>query len=276
MEGLEKPTGNEAQQTEMDELLEVQSSEKAGEEAPVEAPAPEEKPEEKPVEEKPVEEKKEPTEAEKLAAENQLLRAELNELAKRTGERPAAAPVVVTPPAERPVQPVNQPATPIEFITADEAEGLLDKPQEVLNAVLNKVFQAGREQAMREMPTLVRNQTLTEMTLQQRVQKFWSDNKDLEPYKDFCSMVANQVEVENPGLAFGEVLDKTAETVRTRLNIPKPAAEEEVKPAEEIKEPSLKPALPVSPGSARRPAPTPTPSDAQQKEMEDLMMAGDY
>jgi nicotinate-nucleotide--dimethylbenzimidazole phosphoribosyltransferase len=209
----------------------------------------------------------EPTSAETLAADNARLREELNEQARRFGQlSPASVPVSPVAPAPTPAAP----AGPIEFVSAEEAESLIDKPQQVLNAVLNKVFQAGREQAMREMPTLVRQQTLSEVSLQAKVQKFWSENNDLEPYKDFCAMVANQVEVENPGLAFDAVLEKTGEVARGRLNLPKGTAEAAVvdpPPAE----PSAKPALVKAPGSARRPAPVLTAVDKQAAEMEDIL-----
>jgi hypothetical protein len=212
----------------------------------------------------------EPSEAEKLAADNARLREELNEQARRYGQLPSAtAPVQPVAPAA-PTQPVVPVAGPIEFVSSEEAESLIDKPQEVLNAVLNKVFQAGREQAMREMPTLVRQQTLSEVALQGKVQKFWSENKDLEPYRDFCAMVANQVEVENPGLAFDAVLEKTGVVARERLNLSKVTAEPAVVDAPPIV-PSTKPALVTAPGSARRPAPVATTVDKQIVEMEDIL-----
>ncbi len=215
-----------------------------------------------------------PTAAEKLAAENALLREELNKQARQFGQPAPTVPLVVTPPAPI-LSPTPTPAGPIDFVTQEEAESLIDKPKDVLNAVLNKVFQAGREQAMREMPTLVRQQTLTEMSIQQRVQKFWTENEDLEPYRDFCVMVANQVEVENPSLAFDAVLEKTGTVARERLNLPKvpiTAATPEPAPMPTPSPtPSANPALPVGSRSARRPAAEPAIVYQQAKEMEDIL-----
>jgi hypothetical protein len=199
-----------------------------------------------------------------LATENERLRQELNELARRAGVQPKEAPVTPTP-----IPPA--PASDVEFLSAEEAEAIMDDPK-LLNKYLNKVYQAGREITMRDMPTLVRQQALMEITLQSKIQGFWAENKDLEPYKDFCSMVASQLEVENPSLGFDEVLTKTGEVARERLNLPKKGEVADA-PSGNVEVPSNTPALPSGTRSARRPAPAPKPSDSQQGEMEDLAKA---
>jgi hypothetical protein len=265
-----------AQEAEMDAALESPSESEPGSSVGgTEVDGPEETVTEAPVEVAPAPETPpvppEPTEAERLAADNARLREELNEAARRMGMPPPvqAPPLAVAP---TPAPATSVPGTPIEFVTADEAESLIDKPQEVLNTLLNKVFQAGREQAMREMPTLVRQQTLSEINLQTKVQKFWSENEDLASYRDFCSMVANQIEVENPGLTFDEVLEKTGEKARERLKLPvkgTAAATEQAPPPAPA--PSATPALPKGPGSARKPAPQVTSVDKERQEMVDIL-----
>lgn len=211
-----------------------------------------------------------PEKEKQLAEDNERLRTMLNDMARQGAGIVQPAPVVATPPAATPVVPAGPLPSTLDFITDEEADSLIDKPKEVLNAVLNKVFQAGREQAMREMPTLVRQQALTEITVQQKVQKFWTDNKDLESYKDFCTMVANQVEVENPNLGFDEVLNETSKRVRERLKLT--AVETPVAAPEPVVEPSASPALPTGPKAARRgPPPVATAADAMAQEMEDIL-----
>ena len=202
--------------------------------------------------------------ADALAQENERLRQELNELARKTGGAPPERSAEVLPPK-------TESTAEVEFLSAEEAEAILDDPR-ALNKILNKVFQAGREITMREMPTLVRQQALMEMNIQRKVQHFWTENKDLEPYKDFCSMVASQLEVENPAMAFDEVLTKTGEVARQRLNLPAKGEKKGDAPTEE-ETLSLKPALPGSPRAARRPPPAPKPTEGQQSEMEDLAKA---
>ena len=198
----------------------------------------------------------------KIQEDNQRLREQLNELARMTGQKvPEEKPAAEVKPKEEIKEDL------IQFMTDEEAEELLDNPKK-LNEFLNRVFQAGRERTMKEMPTLVRQQTLTELNLQQLTQKFWGDNNDLTQYKDFVGMVANQIEVTNPSWDYAKVFDETAKVARERLNLPAPG---EVKPKEEKKEEEvvdLKPALPVKRGARTLvddPARTP-----QQKEIDDL------
>jgi len=232
-----------------------------------EKPKGEEEEEVKPVEVKPVEAQPAATdEAATLRIEIDKLRQQLNELAKpATQATPAASPAETLPPKA-------EATAEVQFVTDEEAEALLDDPKG-LNKILNKVFQAGREMTLRDIPALVRQQAASEMTLQQKTQAFWAENKDLEQYRDFAAMVANQIEIAEPNLTFDEVLEKTGTTVRERLNLVRPA-DDGTPPAEKPKveegEVSTKPALPGGTKGARRPAPTVKPTEGQQREIEDM------
>ena len=221
-----------------------------------------EKAEEEKLEEKEAAEKELSPELKKLNEDNQRLREQLNDLARKTGGLPQEVREQPTEAKEE----LKKEGEEVKFLSDEEADGLLDDPKK-LNTILNRVFQAGREQVMREMPTLVRQQTLSEMTLQQKTQKFWTENKDLDPFKDFVGMVANQVEVDHPDWDYGKIFDKTAEVARERLNLPTSGSEQPKEKKEEVVD--LKPALPTGQRGARRVveevAKTP-----EQKEMDEL------
>jgi predicted unusual protein kinase regulating ubiquinone biosynthesis (AarF/ABC1/UbiB family) len=79
----------------------------------------------------------------------------------------------------------------------------------------NKLCKRAAEEALRTMPQVVDHLTKQSMYLQKLSRKFYKDNPDLEPHKDLVRDIIMQMEGENPGDTYEQVLDKTKEKVRT-------------------------------------------------------------
>jgi hypothetical protein len=203
--------------------------------------------------------------------ENALLRDQLNELAKKM----AAAPVIEPPPTPAPTPappPVAPPAAgeDVAFMTDEEADQLIDNPK-ILNKILNKVFQAGREAALREVPSIASSVAQQQLTMKERADAFWDNNKDLKSFKDFTALVANQVQTEHQDWTLDQIFEETAKVARTRLGIVSAATPPGGGQHNDPPAPGTGPALPgKAPGGARR-EPNPQLTDSQKQEMHDIL-----
>lgn len=195
----------------------------------------------------------EPDPGEELRKENEALRTQLNEIVRMRGGREDP-----TPP--QPTSPPQPSPAEIDFTQGVSVADLFDAPGPVLNTLLNKVYHAGREAAMQEIPALVQAHAAQTVDLRMKAKQFWDDNADLKEFADFVGLIANSVAQENPTLGLDDVYKETASRARARLKLIKggqPSA------------PSTSPALPGT-HSGRKPAVTPKPLAGEAKEMEDM------
>jgi hypothetical protein len=256
--------GNEEAIKDMIEVLEGTQVEK-----PIEEPAKvEEKVEEPIVEEPVVEEQKEEApvvEEPDLAAENNRLRQMLNDIAKRVREPGATPPVPPVPGEEKPVIKSEALAVIADYITDEEADQFIDQPKAVLMKVLDRFATVMQENTLRNLPSIVGDIAQRHITMYEKVQGFYRENKDLEEFRDFCGLVGTQIEVEHPDWSVDQIYSETAKVARARLGLRQAMQEKEA--PQETAVPT-KTGLPSGHRASRKPSGGPQLSPDQQAMVE--------
>lgn len=175
------------------------------------------------------------TEGEEDDAESlrrQLAEANLRLLQYEQGsvKQSQAQPQPETAPTQ-PQQPSAFPQMPnevssLDFIGQEDHIRILES-KESFNALLNKVatvaynaaVMASQERILRQIPHVVETTANQQMQIKDIVGRFYSANKDLEPYKPAVSMAAIKLHNENPNMPLEEMLNKAAEETRKVLRI---------------------------------------------------------
>lgn len=197
----------------------------------------------------------------RMQEENKALREQLSDLVKTFGQKPEPPPERRELPAERRQEPKGE----VNFLEGVEVDRLFDDPSSVLNTLLNKVYQRGREAALEDLPTLVESHARQVVDVRLQADRFWKENSDLREYQDFVGVVANQVVNENPNWTLDQVYNETAKRTRERL-APILSAEKS------SDTPPTNPALPDKRGGRRPPAQV-KPLTEEEKTMEDMWKA---
>lgn len=135
------------------------------------------------------------------------------------------------PAPTQPQQPSAFPQMPnevssLDFIGQEDHIKILES-KESFNALLNKVatvaynaaVMASQERILRQIPHVVETTANQQMQIKDIVGRFYSANKDLEPYKPAVSMAAIKLHNENPNMPLEEMLNKAAEETRKVLRI---------------------------------------------------------
>lgn len=211
----EDSSDNEAEETEEqpDEEEEVKEEETV---ETVEEGAEEEEPEPEPE----TEDEPEEDEKDKIIAE---LRKKLD--AKDAEEEPDSEPE--PEPEQEPTFETQQ------FLDEDEdLDDLIREPGR-LNEVFNKVYQQAvtdtrktlGEGLLRSIPDIVRANVDIMDKLKQMNNKFYSDNKDLEPFKKVVAAVFEEVATASPGKDMMDLLPAVADESRKRLELHKKAVQ---------------------------------------------------
>lgn len=175
------------------------------------------------------------TEGEEDDAESlrrQLAEANLRLLQYEQGsvKQSQAQPQPETAPTQ-PQQPSAFPQMPnevssLDFIGQEDHIRILES-KESFNALLNKVatvaynaaVMASQERILRQIPHVVETTANQQMQIKDIVGRFYSANKDLEPYKPAVSMATIKLHNENPNMPLEEMLNKAAEETRKVLRI---------------------------------------------------------
>lgn len=205
-----------------------------------------------------------------VEADNQALRDKLNEMARQIQQgviTTPTAPPTTEPPKTEPLQPTSiesppQGIMPPIFISKEEADLLIDKPDEVMPKILARVYEASRETVFREMQPYIVKMISNQVDILRKVEKFYTENKDLVNYKDFVGLVGTAIEQEHPDWNIDQVFTESAKVARERLRL-KASAEA---PLEEPSGDLQNPALPKTRG-ARGPRTTPQVTDESKQEL---------
>jgi len=200
---------------------------------PEPAPDPEPEPEPEP---EPVDELK------TLQEENERLRKQVeNAHVKKTPEP--------DPPADPEPDPEPEPIQEIDFLGSDLDLDELSRDPKVFNTILNKVLQAGIEQGqrmqedtVRGIPDIVKSNITTQTALKKEVDKFYTDNEDLKPFKKVVAVVYEELTAENPEWKMSELFENVGKEARNRLELHRKA----ITPDPEPGDPKLKPKFPKS------------------------------
>ncbi len=154
---------------------------------------------------------------------------------------PAEEPAEEKPPAEVKIS---------EFATEEEHTDMFSN-RETLNKVLSRVYQAGREVSMRDLPELVRPEVRRQLAVEKRVDAFFGDNKDLLRVRKYVGKVAAGLAIKDGSKSVDTVLTDAGKLVREELKIPK--EEVEVKGKEDPKVTPVSGAVTPNPAFASAP-----------------------
>jgi hypothetical protein len=215
-----------------------------------------------------------PPAAPDINEDNRILREKLNEMARqvhlsRITPTPPLEPDLVAPPPVVPVVPpvvsIPKGITPAQFISKEEADLLIDRPDEIMPLVLNRVFEAGREVMLRDLQPQIAKMINTQVNIIKKVEDFYNQNSDLSDYKDFVGLVGSSIEQEHPDWTIDQVYTETAKVSRERLRLQALVIEPTTGPSDDLN----RPALPKTRG-ARGPQSTPPVTDENLKALEEM------
>lgn len=165
--------------------------------------------------------KTEPPTTDEPEDKDETIRKLREKLAERDKDEPKTdAPKTQPPSTEAPIADVN-------FLgDTDDEDFELPTDKEELNKLFNKVYKeavkAGRikqdPSILEAMPNLISSVT----NLQKLTEEFYSNNKDLVPFKKVVGATFEELVGSNPSKSHEEVLKDVAPLVRERLELPKP------------------------------------------------------
>lgn len=139
----------------------------------------------------------------------------------------------------------------LEGIDLDEALGSNEGFMEVLAKVMRATVDYTRSQVTSDIST--------QTTLKESVTKFYNDNKDLLPVRNYVGQIASSVTSEHPEFTIAQVLEESRNIVRSTLNLPEivvPATEPGPgDPAPVASKDRKKPVLPGSGNATRKSTP---------------------
>jgi hypothetical protein len=167
--------------------------------------------------------------------------------------------VVKEPVREPPKLPEEQ-----DFIGEVDLDELTRDPKE-FNKVLNKIYQKAvvdtRSSVVETLPEIVKTNIQIMNELKATSERFYDENKDLQPFKKVVAVVFDELAASNPNRSYNEIIKDVAPEVRKRLDLKK-----------EVKEPTTKkvesPKLPQKGGRVgRSDKPTLEPLQAELEEM---------
>ncbi|MCK5021265.1 MAG: hypothetical protein KAS32_29915, partial [Candidatus Peribacteraceae bacterium] len=157
---------------------------------------------------------KEPTELEKVTAQNAILVAELEKASSPVApvkETAAEETEVVPPPTD-----LNELFEGIDFDKVIESkENFVGFLKNFAERIHNNAVQA----SMTNIPGVVGGFVSRQNAMKDVAKEFYSVYPELKPVKGYASKVANEVHAENPDMKIGDVLTETAKRVKATLNL---------------------------------------------------------
>jgi hypothetical protein len=159
------------------------------------------------------------------------LRQRLEELAEKKTEEPIK---------EEPVKKGEEKKPePLQFQEQDfigdlDPEDII-RDKKALNLVLNSIYQKAvtdakniiGEGTLRAIPDIVKNNVELYTTLKKASEDFYTENKDLAPFKRVVAAVFEEVSSQNPGKGYPELMALVAPEARTRLGLQAQAVKKE-------------------------------------------------
>jgi len=129
------------------------------------------------------------------------------------------------PQPQEPAVPQIQPLDPTAILKAEEAQGLVgddgklnvQKLLELFQLAGTRSYQLGREHTLRDVPAVVAPTLNRQAAIQASVSTFWSQNQDLQPFRQQLSAEANAISAQYPHYDLNTVLHQAASSVRGKL-----------------------------------------------------------
>jgi hypothetical protein len=91
--------------------------------------------------------------------------------------------------------------------------------KEEIDKIIEDAINKAVETALMSLPLVVRNLVGSAVRTQDLAKKFYEDNKDLSTNRPFVASVIEQVEADNPGKPYEDVLKLAAIESRRRMSI---------------------------------------------------------
>lgn len=122
-----------------------------------------------------------------------------------------------------------------KFFSGDEeALDKLVRDPAAFNGLLNVIFKKAvevahnttTERSATTMPELIRGTVQQQLFVHQTVSDFYSENKDLIPFKKTVAAIAGKLAVENPDMPLPKLLVNAEKFARSRLQLPKQGADD--------------------------------------------------
>lgn len=165
----------------------------------------------------------------------QRLRSQIEEMSKKGEEEPKGEEESKEPKGEEQEEQEEQESEQVEFesqefVSEEEFDDIIQdrsKLNEVLNRVALESANATREAILRQLPGIIDQSTSRQLTVRQSIQKFYTDNPDLQEYGSYVGHIANKVRAEKPDAPMVTVLNEAGEQARKDLGIQKEAKKTE-------------------------------------------------
>ena len=127
-----------------------------------------------------------------------------------------------------------------DFLGEVDLDELTRDPKE-FNKVLNKIYQKAvmdtRSSVVETLPEIVKTNIAIMNELKSTSDRFYEDNKDLQPFRKVVSVVFDELASASPTKNYSDLIKEVAPEVRKRLNITKKVEVKEVKKSDPPKLP---------------------------------------
>lgn len=127
-----------------------------------------------------------------------------------------------------------------DFLGEVDLDELTRDPKE-FNKVLNKIYQKAvmdtRSSVVETLPEIVKTNIAIMNELKSTSDRFYEDNKDLQPFRKVVSVVFDELASTSPTKNYSDLIKEVGPEVRKRLNITKKVEVKEVKKSDPPKLP---------------------------------------
>lgn len=92
---------------------------------------------------------------------------------------------------------------------------------EDLDSFENRICKKAVEEALKSIPQVVDHVTKQAIFLREKAHKFYKDNPDLVNERPLVTKALHELEIENPGMSYGELVDNLADKVKVARRLKK-------------------------------------------------------
>jgi len=117
----------------------------------------------------------------------------------------------------------------LDFVTQDEWERVQSTTdsRQIVNEILSRLYYKAIESTLRSLPELISRLTEQATALNAVTTKFFADNVEFNNYKELVIATVTEVEEQNPGLSYSDVLKKATVSIKTKIEAIKAASQNE-------------------------------------------------
>jgi len=112
----------------------------------------------------------------------------------------------------------------LEFVTEDEWNKIqVAEGRQIVNEILSRLYFKAIESTLRSLPELISRLTEQTATLNALTVKFFETNPEFKNYKELVSATVSEIEEQNPGLSYSDILAKSAISIKAKIDVIKSA-----------------------------------------------------